>query len=36
VSLGEKYGAFAFEKQLFFADMVGKMNWNVDVGKGEI
>ena len=32
----EKIGGFALERQLFFAEMVGKMNWNVDVGKGEI
>ena len=32
----EKYGAFAFEKQLFFAGIVEKMDWNVDIKKGEI
>jgi hypothetical protein len=34
--LVEKYGGFAMEKQLFFADMVGKLSWNVDVESGEI
>ena len=32
----EKYGAFALEKQLFFADIVGEMNWSVDLNLGEI
>jgi len=32
----ERYGALAMEKQLFFAGIVGKMNWNVDVKAGEI
>ena len=32
----EKYGAFAMEKQLFFADIVGTKNWNVDINNGEI
>ena len=36
VKLVEKYGAFAIEKQLFFANIVGERNWNVDVQKGEI
>lgn len=31
-----KYGGMAMEKQLFFADVVGKMDWNVDMAKGEI
>lgn len=34
--LMEKYGCTAFEKQLHFADIVGKMDWNVDIGKGVI
>jgi len=32
----EKFGGIAMEKQLFFSDIVGKMNWNVDVNAGEI
>ena len=32
----EKYGAFAIEKQLFFAGIVENLDWNVDVKKGEI
>ena len=32
----EKFGGFAFEKQLFFAELVGKMDWEVDIKKGEI
>jgi hypothetical protein len=32
----EIYGGIAFEKQLFFANIVGEMEWNVDINKGEI
>jgi len=32
----EKYGAIATEKQAFFADIVGEMDWNVDMQQGEI
>jgi hypothetical protein len=32
----EKFGAFAIEKQLFFADIVKAMDWNVDIRKGQI
>ncbi|MDR2901425.1 MAG: hypothetical protein LBV20_07910 [Treponema sp.] len=32
----QKYAAFAMEKQLSFADIVGSKNWNVDINKGEI
>ena len=32
----ERFGGIALEKQLFFASIVEKMDWNVDVKKGEI
>jgi hypothetical protein len=32
----EKYGAFAIEKQSFFADIVQEMDWNADIEKGQI
>ncbi|MCL1992792.1 MAG: hypothetical protein FWG66_07580 [Spirochaetes bacterium] len=34
--LVENFGAFAVEKQLFFAGMIGKKDYDVDIGKGEI
>lgn len=32
----ERYGAFAFERQLHFASLIGSYSWNVDMKKGEI
>lgn len=34
--LFERYAGPAFEKQLGFNNLVGKLNWNVDMKKGEI
>jgi hypothetical protein len=32
----ERYGAFAYEKQLDFAEVIGANNWNVDIQQGKI